>query len=171
MNTTANETRVAILEDGDLVELMVERPDTNRLVGDIYLGRVEAVLAVRRVDPAAVGRREHRTAVGIGVPPVAAGADGHAGRGHHPGGEAGREDDPVGVGRTTVERAVGAGPLRRRGPVGVAPEGGAEAERERSGRGRAQELTAIHVGGFVAANQRTSAMTTQGGRQDVDTQV
>jgi ribonuclease G len=44
MNTTANETRVAILEDGDLVELMVERPDSNRLVGDIYLGRVEAVL-------------------------------------------------------------------------------------------------------------------------------
>lgn len=44
MNTTANETRVAILEDGELVELMVERPDSNRLVGDIYLGRVEAVL-------------------------------------------------------------------------------------------------------------------------------
>lgn len=44
MNTTADETRVAILEDGDLVELMVERPDSNRLVGDIYLGRVEAVL-------------------------------------------------------------------------------------------------------------------------------
>jgi ribonuclease G len=44
MNTTANETRVAILEDGDLVELMVERPDSTRLVGDIYLGRVEAVL-------------------------------------------------------------------------------------------------------------------------------
>src|SRR5690606_26341291 len=44
MNTTANETRVAILEDDDLVELMVERPDSNRLVGDIYLGRLEAVL-------------------------------------------------------------------------------------------------------------------------------
>ena len=44
MNSTANETRVAIIEDGDLVELMVERPDSNRLVGDIFLGRVEAVL-------------------------------------------------------------------------------------------------------------------------------
>ncbi|HUE95385.1 MAG TPA: Rne/Rng family ribonuclease [Longimicrobiaceae bacterium] len=44
MNTTANETRVAILEDGDLVELMVERPDSNRLVGDIFLGKIEAVL-------------------------------------------------------------------------------------------------------------------------------
>ncbi len=44
MNTTANETRVAIIEDDDLVELMVERPDSARLVGDIYLGKVEAVL-------------------------------------------------------------------------------------------------------------------------------
>jgi ribonuclease G len=44
MNSTANETRVAILEDGDLVELMLERPDSTRLVGDIFLGRVEAVL-------------------------------------------------------------------------------------------------------------------------------
>lgn len=44
MNTTADETRVAILEDDTLVELMVERPDSARMVGDIFLGRVEAVL-------------------------------------------------------------------------------------------------------------------------------
>jgi ribonuclease G len=44
MNTTAHETRVAILEDETLVELMVDRPDSARIVGDIYLGRVEAVL-------------------------------------------------------------------------------------------------------------------------------
>jgi ribonuclease G len=44
MNTTAHETRVAILEDEMLVELMVDRPDSARIVGDIYLGRVEAVL-------------------------------------------------------------------------------------------------------------------------------
>jgi ribonuclease G len=44
MSTTADETRVAILEDDDLVELMVDRPDSSRIVGDIYLGRVEAVL-------------------------------------------------------------------------------------------------------------------------------
>jgi len=35
---------VAILEDDRLVELLVDRPDTRRSVGDIYLGRVEAVL-------------------------------------------------------------------------------------------------------------------------------
>jgi ribonuclease G len=44
MSTVSSETRVAILEDDVLVELMVDRPDSARIVGDIYLGRVEAVL-------------------------------------------------------------------------------------------------------------------------------
>jgi ribonuclease G len=44
MSTTSEETRVAILEDDLLVELLVERPDSSRIVGDIYLGKVEAVL-------------------------------------------------------------------------------------------------------------------------------
>lgn len=35
---------MAILEDGHLAELMFDRPDQSRLVGDIFLGRVEAVL-------------------------------------------------------------------------------------------------------------------------------
>ena len=38
------ETRVAILEDDRLVELLVDRLDHRRILGDIYLGRVEAVL-------------------------------------------------------------------------------------------------------------------------------
>ena len=38
------ETRVAILEDDRLVELLVDRADQRRMVGDIYLGKVEAVL-------------------------------------------------------------------------------------------------------------------------------
>lgn len=38
------ETRVAILEDDELVEFMVDRPEAERHVGDIYLGQVEAVL-------------------------------------------------------------------------------------------------------------------------------
>jgi ribonuclease G len=41
---TQRETRVAILEDDRLVELLVDRPDKRRSVGDIHLGRVEAVL-------------------------------------------------------------------------------------------------------------------------------
>jgi ribonuclease G len=44
INGSQRETRVAILEDERLVELLVDRPDHRRTVGDIYLGKVEAVL-------------------------------------------------------------------------------------------------------------------------------
>src|SRR4051812_19829445 len=44
INANPREMRVAILEDDQLVELLVDRPDARRMVGDIYLGRVEAVL-------------------------------------------------------------------------------------------------------------------------------
>jgi ribonuclease G len=44
INANPRETRVAILEDDQLVELLVDRPDARRMVGDIYLGRVEAIL-------------------------------------------------------------------------------------------------------------------------------
>ncbi len=44
ISSTPRETRVAILEDDRLVELLVDRPDNRRSVGDIYLGRVDAVL-------------------------------------------------------------------------------------------------------------------------------
>src|SRR5215218_5780019 len=44
INANPRETRVAILEDDQLVELLVDRPEARRMVGDIYLGKVEAVL-------------------------------------------------------------------------------------------------------------------------------
>lgn len=44
MNATAKETRIAITEDGRLAELYVETPETERMVGDIYLGKVARVL-------------------------------------------------------------------------------------------------------------------------------
>src|SRR5690606_42131643 len=44
ITATPQETRVAILEDEVLAEMMVDRPDTERLVGDIYIGVVQAVL-------------------------------------------------------------------------------------------------------------------------------
>ncbi len=44
ISAAALETRVAILEDDLLAEVMVERPDAERMVGNVYLGRVEAVL-------------------------------------------------------------------------------------------------------------------------------
>jgi ribonuclease G len=44
VSASSHETWVALLEDRLLVELMFDRPDQGRLVGDMYLGRVEAVL-------------------------------------------------------------------------------------------------------------------------------
>jgi ribonuclease G len=44
VSASPQESWVALLEDGRLVELMYDRPDQNRLVGDIFLGRVDAVL-------------------------------------------------------------------------------------------------------------------------------
>ncbi len=44
INSTNEDTRIAILEDNKLVELFVERPDNERMVGDIYKARVKKVV-------------------------------------------------------------------------------------------------------------------------------
>jgi ribonuclease G len=44
ISSTPQEARVAILEDDILVEFLVERPDAGRMVGDIFLGEIQAVL-------------------------------------------------------------------------------------------------------------------------------
>ena len=44
INATNEETRIAVLERSKLVEVFVERPDNERMVGDIYKGRVRKVL-------------------------------------------------------------------------------------------------------------------------------
>jgi ribonuclease G len=44
VSASPQESWVALLEDDRLVELMYDRPDQGRLVGDIFLGKVEAVL-------------------------------------------------------------------------------------------------------------------------------
>ncbi|MGE5437078.1 MAG: Rne/Rng family ribonuclease [Syntrophothermus sp.] len=44
INSTATQTRVAITEDGNLVDFFVDYPENRRMVGDIYLGRVARVL-------------------------------------------------------------------------------------------------------------------------------
>lgn len=44
INSTANEIRIAITEEGKLAELFVETPEKERLVGDIYVGKVAKVM-------------------------------------------------------------------------------------------------------------------------------
>ena len=44
INHGIHESRIAILEDGRLSEIWVERPENERMVGDVYKGTVTAVL-------------------------------------------------------------------------------------------------------------------------------
>ena len=44
INEGIHESRIAIMEDNTLAEIWVERPESERMVGDIYKGTVTAVL-------------------------------------------------------------------------------------------------------------------------------
>lgn len=44
INSSINEVRVAITEDGKLAEYFIEFPDKERIVGNVYLGRVNKVV-------------------------------------------------------------------------------------------------------------------------------
>jgi ribonuclease G len=44
INVTEHETRVALLEDGTIVEIFIERGDDSNIAGNIYKGRVQRVL-------------------------------------------------------------------------------------------------------------------------------
>jgi len=44
INVTPHETRVALLEDGDLAELYIDRNDQTDVAGNVYKGRVQRVL-------------------------------------------------------------------------------------------------------------------------------
>ena len=44
ISASSSQTRVAITEEGNLVDFFVENPEKRRMVGDIYLGRIARVL-------------------------------------------------------------------------------------------------------------------------------
>ena len=44
INSSTNQTRVAITEEGNLVDFFVDYPENRRMVGDMYLGRIARVL-------------------------------------------------------------------------------------------------------------------------------
>lgn len=44
INAEKEHTRIAILDNGDLVELYIENPDNARTIGDIYLGKVRKIM-------------------------------------------------------------------------------------------------------------------------------
>lgn len=43
INSTSKETRIAIVDEGQLAELHIENPDNARTLGDIYLGNIHAI--------------------------------------------------------------------------------------------------------------------------------
>ncbi len=58
INSTVAETRIAIVEDERLVEIFVERPEKERMVGDIYKGRVAKVLPGMKASFINVGMKQ-----------------------------------------------------------------------------------------------------------------
>ena len=44
VNSAPHETRVALLENGTIVEVFIEREDETSIAGNIYKGRVQRVL-------------------------------------------------------------------------------------------------------------------------------
>ncbi len=64
INVTDYETRVALLEDGTIAELFIERGDDSNIAGNIYKGRVQRVLpgmqaAFVDIGNTGTGRRTH----------------------------------------------------------------------------------------------------------------
>ncbi|MBN2426034.1 MAG: Rne/Rng family ribonuclease [Calditrichaceae bacterium] len=59
INATNEETRIAIMEDSKLVELFVERPEYERMVGDIYKGIVTRVLPGMQAAFIAIGHEQN----------------------------------------------------------------------------------------------------------------
>lgn len=58
INSSIGETRIAILEEGKLVELFVEKPERERMVGDIYLGKVVNVVKGMRAAFVNIGQKQ-----------------------------------------------------------------------------------------------------------------
>lgn len=58
INATANEVRIAITEDDRLAELYAETPEKERLLGDIYLGKVARVMPGIRAAFIDIGHKQ-----------------------------------------------------------------------------------------------------------------
>lgn len=59
INVSSGETRIAILEDANLVELYVERPENERMVGDIYKGMVTNTVEAIRAGFVNIGLKQN----------------------------------------------------------------------------------------------------------------
>ena len=77
VESDGEQTRVALMEDGQLAEIYIERSLHQRLVGNIYKGRVENVLPGMQAAFVNIGLEKNAFLyVGDAVPPKAVGEDG-----------------------------------------------------------------------------------------------
>ncbi len=58
VNASKDRSRIAIVEDGELVELYVEHPDNIRTLGNIYLARVRKVMPAIRAAFVDIGQKQ-----------------------------------------------------------------------------------------------------------------
>ncbi len=58
VNASKDRSRIAIVEDGELVELYVEHPDNVRTLGNIYLGRIRKVMPAIRAAFVDIGQKQ-----------------------------------------------------------------------------------------------------------------
>ncbi|MEM9997928.1 MAG: Rne/Rng family ribonuclease, partial [Bacteroidota bacterium] len=58
INASKDRSRIAIVEDGNLVELYVENPDNVRTIGNIYLGRVRKIMPAIRAAFVDIGQQQ-----------------------------------------------------------------------------------------------------------------
>ena len=58
INASKDRARIAIVEDGELVELYVEHPDNVRTLGNIYLGKVAKVMPQIHAAFVDIGQRQ-----------------------------------------------------------------------------------------------------------------
>lgn len=69
VNIVPEETRMAIIEDGDLLEISVERTESAHLVGNIYKGRVQNVLPGMQAAFVDIGQEKNAFLyIGDGLP-------------------------------------------------------------------------------------------------------
>ena len=58
INAEKAQTRIAIVENGNLAELYIENPDNSRTIGDIYLGRICKVMPSIQAAFVDIGRKQ-----------------------------------------------------------------------------------------------------------------
>ena len=70
VNAVPEETRMALLEDGELCEIAAERPSHSHLVGNIYNGKVQNVLPGMQAAFVDIGGKKNAFLyIGDGMPP------------------------------------------------------------------------------------------------------